>query len=115
MREADATAIPSLDDVLRAVGGWGAALADVDVAAKREVLGVLIDRVVHRRVGHGRYEAQLEWTATGELLRKLAVATQPAAYGTFGLLTQAAAMITPPSQNRTKTNESARRKSGGAD
>lgn len=73
-----AAPVPSLEDVLRKVGGWGTALSEADVPAKRDVLGVLVERVTHRRVGHGRYEADITWTATGGLLSSLAVATRAA-------------------------------------
>jgi hypothetical protein len=39
------------------------------VAAQREVLAALIERVVPMRVGRGQYEVEVSWTPLGEGLR----------------------------------------------
>ena len=57
-----APALPSLDVVLRDLGGWADALTGTDAVARREVLGALVDRVVPERVGWGRYLAKVTWT-----------------------------------------------------
>jgi hypothetical protein len=44
-----------------------------DVAARREVLAALIERVVPERVGRGRYRVEVRWTPLGEGLRAAVV------------------------------------------
>jgi hypothetical protein len=63
--------LPSWDVVLRDLHDWQAALAGLDVAARRDVLGVLIERVVPERVGRGQYAVKIEWTPLGKALRQL--------------------------------------------
>ena len=46
-------ALPPLETVLAAAEGWGAAMRDGEIAAQREVLAALIERVVPVRVGRG--------------------------------------------------------------
>jgi hypothetical protein len=62
-------ALPPLDEVLRQAGGWAEALRGGEVAAQREVLAILVERVVPRRVGYGVYEADINWTPLGHGLR----------------------------------------------
>jgi hypothetical protein len=59
-------ALPPLETVLAAAEGWGAAMRGGDIAAQREVLTTLIERVVPARVGHGRYEVAIVWTPLGK-------------------------------------------------
>jgi len=66
-------ALPPLETVLAAAEGWGAAMREGDVAARREVLAALIDRVVPVRVGRGQYDVEVSWTPLGEGLRAVAV------------------------------------------
>src|SRR5215218_6039245 len=54
--------LPSLEMVLAAAEGWGGAMRDGDIAAQREVLAALIDRVVPVRVGRGQYSVKVFWT-----------------------------------------------------
>ena len=61
--------LPPLEVVLAAAGGWAAALREGDVAAQREVLAAVVERVVPARVGHGAYRAAVAWTPLGEALR----------------------------------------------
>ena len=61
--------LPPLETVLAAAEGWGAAMRDGDIAAQREVLAVLIERVVPVRVGRGHYAVEITWTPLGEGLR----------------------------------------------
>lgn len=61
--------LPPLETVLREAGGWAAALGGSEVAAQREVLAVLIERVVPMRVGRGVYRVEVHWTPVGEALR----------------------------------------------
>jgi DNA invertase Pin-like site-specific DNA recombinase len=61
---------PPLDVVLHQAGGWTAILAGGDISAKRQVLDVLIDHIVPRRVGHGKYDVDIHWTALGTALRR---------------------------------------------
>jgi hypothetical protein len=62
--------LPPLEKVLAAVQGWGTAMRDGDIAAQREVLAALIERVMPRRIGRGRYEVEIVWTPLGEGLRE---------------------------------------------
>jgi hypothetical protein len=61
--------LPPLETVLAAAEGWGAAMHDGDIAAQREVLAALIERVVPTRVGRGTYKVEVSWTPLGEGLR----------------------------------------------
>jgi site-specific DNA recombinase len=72
-------ALPPFEDVLREAGGWAAALRDADTSAVREVLAILVDRVVPVRRAVGRYEAEITWTPTGETLRLIAGRAEAAA------------------------------------
>jgi hypothetical protein len=71
---APTVALPLLDDVLRQLGGWSLVLKGGDIAAKRDVLGMLIERVTPVRVGYGKYDVQIEWTALGNALSRFVVA-----------------------------------------
>jgi DNA invertase Pin-like site-specific DNA recombinase len=71
------TELPPLETVLAVAEGWGAALRQGDVAAQREVLAALVERVVPERVGRGRYGVEVRWTPLGDGLRA-AVASGPA-------------------------------------
>ena len=64
-----APTLPSLKAVLREAGGWAAALRDGDVAARREVLAVLVDRVSPVRLRRGQYGVEIVWTPLGEALQ----------------------------------------------
>jgi DNA invertase Pin-like site-specific DNA recombinase len=64
-------ALPSLNDILAAAGGWSAILAGTDIEAQRNILADLVERVVPERVGYGKYEARIAWTPLGKALRKL--------------------------------------------
>jgi hypothetical protein len=61
--------LPPLETVLAAADGWSAVMRDDEIAAQREVLAVLIERVVPVRVGRGQYEVEITWTPLGEGLR----------------------------------------------
>jgi DNA invertase Pin-like site-specific DNA recombinase len=62
-------ALPPLETVLAAAAGWGAAMRDGEIAAQREVLAALIERVVPVRFGRGRYGVEIAWTLLGEGLQ----------------------------------------------
>jgi site-specific DNA recombinase len=64
--------LPALDEVLRDLGGWSTALRDGDIAAKREVLALLIDCITPVRVSFGKYDVQVTWTSLGESLHRVA-------------------------------------------
>ena len=64
-------ALPSLDDVLTELGGYGAALSG-PVSAQRIVLRALVERIVPRAVAYRQYEVDITWTPTGLALRELA-------------------------------------------
>jgi DNA invertase Pin-like site-specific DNA recombinase len=61
--------LPPLETVLAAAEGWGAAMREGDIAAQREVLAALIDRVVPVRIGRGKYDVNVIWTPLGGALR----------------------------------------------
>jgi hypothetical protein len=58
--------LPPLETVLTAAEGWGAAMRGGDIAAQREVLAAVIERVVPTRVGRGTYAVEIVWTPLGE-------------------------------------------------
>lgn len=62
------SALPPLDKALRELGGWSAVLDQADAPAQRRLLALLIRTVVPRRVGYGKYEADIEWTPIGTAL-----------------------------------------------
>ena len=63
--------LPALEVVLRELGGWSEALRAMDVPAQREVLRVLVERVVPVRLSRGKHNATVALTATGTALRHL--------------------------------------------
>ena len=67
--------LPPLETVLAAAEGWGAAMRDGDIAAQREVLAALIERVVPVRIGRGKYGVEVSWTPLGEGLRAVALSS----------------------------------------
>ena len=64
--------LPPLDVVLAETGGWAATLASANVAGQREILGVLVDRVIPERERWGKYRVEVVWTPLGEALRQAA-------------------------------------------
>jgi hypothetical protein len=60
--------LPPLETVLAAAAGWDAVMRSGDIAAQREVLAALIERVVPVRVGRGRYAVEIVSTPLGEAL-----------------------------------------------
>jgi hypothetical protein len=62
-------ALPPLETVLAAAEGWGAAMRSGEIAAQREVLAALIERVVPVRIACGTYGVGIVWTPLGEGLR----------------------------------------------
>jgi site-specific DNA recombinase len=73
-----ATVLPELGTVLAQSRSWHEILAGADIGAQRNVLALLIERVVPERVGRGRYRATISWTPLGEALRQLTDATSAA-------------------------------------
>jgi hypothetical protein len=69
---APTTALPPWQTVANDLGGWEQVLAGDVVPEQRRVLALVVERVVPRKVGYGRYEADVAWTATGLALRDLA-------------------------------------------
>lgn len=63
--------LPPLEAVLRHAGTWGAVLAGSDVAAQRDVVALLVERVVPERIARGVYTARLVWTPLGRALGAL--------------------------------------------
>ena len=71
-REPDtAPVLPELETVLRDANSWREVLTGADIAARRDVLALLVERVTPTRVGRGTYEAQIIWTSLGQALRQL--------------------------------------------
>jgi hypothetical protein len=68
-------ALPSLEIVLAAAEGWGAAMRGGGIAARREVLAVLIERVVPVRIGRGQYDVEVAWTPLAEAFRVAVLST----------------------------------------
>jgi hypothetical protein len=68
-------ALPSLEIVLAAAESWGAAMRGGGIAARREVLAVLIERVVPVRIGRGQYAVEVAWTPLAEALRAAVLST----------------------------------------
>ena len=75
---AKAEELPDLETVLADLGGWRDAVQGKDIAGQREVLVVLLKRVVAERVGQNTYTARLTWTPVGEAARRLAEALRVA-------------------------------------
>lgn len=68
-----AATLPSMDDAIRAAGGWKKLLAHGNVVAQREVLLHLIERVIpHRGPRRGQYTVHITWTALGNQFRQVA-------------------------------------------
>jgi site-specific DNA recombinase len=67
-------ALPPLETVLAEAGGWATAMSGGEVAAQREVVAALVDRVVPVRVGHGTYQVETTWTPLGDALRAVRAA-----------------------------------------
>jgi DNA invertase Pin-like site-specific DNA recombinase len=69
-------ALPTLEEALHHAGRWHDLLATGDTRRQREVLAVLVDRVIPERISHGKYTAVIVWSETGEQLRTLVAATR---------------------------------------
>jgi site-specific DNA recombinase len=69
MRQAEAPPVlPSFDEALAKVGGWARVLEGESIPEQRDVLAELVSSVVPRRVGHGKYTAEIVWTPLGDAL-----------------------------------------------
>ena len=64
-------ALPPLDMVVQAAGGWIEIVAGTDIEAQRAILGDLVERVYPVAVAYGRYRAMIHWTPLGKALRQL--------------------------------------------
>ena len=60
--------LPDIGTVLAELGGWSAAWRSGTVAARRDVLAALVERITPVRVGHGKYSAEIGWSALGQAL-----------------------------------------------
>ena len=74
-----APALPDIDVVLEAAGGWAGVLEMGSIEARCRVLAELIDQVKPICPGHGIWFGKLALTPLGESLAVLAKATQTAA------------------------------------
>jgi len=70
----EGVALPPLADVLGRVGGWTTVLSTGPIPEQRDMLAVLIERVLPRRVSFGRYTAEVTWTELGKALQEMAIA-----------------------------------------
>ena len=61
--------LPPLDQVLATAGSWTDILEGADLGAQREVLAVLVERIVPIRERPGVYRVDVRWTPLGEALR----------------------------------------------
>jgi hypothetical protein len=64
--------LPPLQQVIERAGGWGEIVKAGDIPARRTLLAALVERIVPRRTGWRKYEAEITWTPIGEALAKLA-------------------------------------------
>jgi DNA invertase Pin-like site-specific DNA recombinase len=64
--------LPPLEEVVASAGGWAEALRSGEVKEQREVLSLLVDRVVPVRLGGGQYDVEITWTPLGSALARLA-------------------------------------------
>jgi hypothetical protein len=69
--------LPPMDAVLTGVAGWAGALQAGAPAAVRMALATLLERVEPVRIGHGKYEARLDWTPLGRALLVASVTVAP--------------------------------------
>jgi DNA invertase Pin-like site-specific DNA recombinase len=60
--------LPSVDTVLRELGGWRAVVADRAVTEVRPVLALLVETVTPVRVSFGKYRAEITWTPLGQAI-----------------------------------------------
>jgi hypothetical protein len=62
--------LPPLEQVLTAAGDWASVLRGADIEAQREVLVILVDRIVATRESRDVYRLEVSWTSLGEALRE---------------------------------------------
>lgn len=62
---------PPIEKVIEMAGGLSDTLRSADVPGQREVLAVLIERVVPIRLGRAKYTADITWTPFGDALHRL--------------------------------------------
>ena len=67
--------LPPLDTVLHDASGWQEIVAGSDITAQRDILALLIERIVPERVGRAQYRSAITWTPLGSALRQLTDAT----------------------------------------
>jgi hypothetical protein len=68
-RGSAAPKLPPLEQVMVAACGWASVLDGADVASQREVLAVLVERIVAARERQNVYRVAITWTPLGEALR----------------------------------------------
>jgi len=69
--------IAPMDAVLSGVAGWAGALQAGAPRPVRDALATLLGRIEPIRVGHGKYEARLDWTPLGRALLVASVSLAP--------------------------------------
>ena len=57
-----------LREVLSLAGGWTEIIAAGSIPSQRDLLGLLIAKVVPERIGYGQYEARIAWSPLGAAL-----------------------------------------------
>ncbi len=65
-------ALPPLDEVVASAASWAEILRGRGVPAQREVLALLVRRVVPIEQGGGQYDVEVTWTPLGSSLARLA-------------------------------------------
>ena len=72
LKETDtALALPEFATLLRDAGSWREILTGSEITAQRDMLALLIERVVPKRISRGEYQAQIHWTPLGAVLGQL--------------------------------------------
>jgi hypothetical protein len=64
--------LPNFEEVMAAAGSWSTVLAGIDIRAERDVLVLLVERIVPIRESRGVYSARVTWTTLGVNLRAVA-------------------------------------------
>jgi hypothetical protein len=62
--------LPPVQAVLHELSGWAAALMSADVAAQRDVLAELVERIIPIRKSRGEYPAEIHWTPLGRAIQQ---------------------------------------------
>jgi Glycosyl transferase family 2 len=64
-------ALPPLEEAPARLGGWRGALLGEDVAARRDVLGLLVEQLEVERLDYGMFARRMVWSPVGQALAVL--------------------------------------------